>query len=303
MERVSERTGLTEQYLKRIALGERKHTRSALLLLANDLLVTPLAKRSDERSGAEKLSVVTLAQGEKKLIPTFTSEDYFLSWSQGKHQSFSVAGADLAISIPRGSSLLIDPGQAHSIELSPEQVNELSQVNEIPDPAKLSPLELPPQPAASSAPADPLLADLSILLEGYPEVGRSYFLATPGEEAEGILRLVTEGLSAERRFLLMADIAEISRMYFGIAGAIDVYDDLDMSSLGNQPAFEKLPPFYTRRSDERAKDSRLSQTVDKVVNPNGDVGSNGKLAGSISYDAERNPPSRGGTVRDFLRGK
>jgi len=45
---------------------------------------------------------------------------------------------------------------------------------------------------------------------------------------------------------LIDQIAEVSRKYYGSAGAIEVYDDLNLKTSSSWELFKTLAPFYTR---------------------------------------------------------
>lgn len=261
-------SGVIEEHLRRIKQGERGHLSSLLPLLSSDLLTTPISQMGtgDDARGAKKIRVVSLTEHGIKKIPTFTADEYCSAWSGDKYQSFTVPGADLALAIPRDAYLVIDPGQAHSIELTPDQVRELARIgfeglsegsftqSEIPPTPENIPLSPEPvlvtipeeKPKEERSAQDALFRDLSFIFSSYPEIEQAQYLSVPTAYSEGVLGLVTRNLHSDRRFLLMADIAEIARMYFGLAGAIDVYDDISVIPLDTKQLLSELHPFYFR---------------------------------------------------------
>ncbi len=272
------RTGATlEDFLKKIAHGDREHVDFALSLLSSDLLITPVTyEEVGANKQTKKIRVVTFFENDKKIIPTFTTEDYLFEWAGSKYQSFSLPGADLSLSLPADAYLRINPGTDHAVELTPEEVKRLSQAAPVslqtPAPPKE---EIAPQETVVASPSSPstvkvektkdqLLGDLRFLLERYSEVTKAYFVAMQREHSEAVIGLVTERMSPERRFLLMADVAEVSRIYFGTAGAMDVYDNVDFKSLNARNIFDNLEPFYERKETRiKKKDSPLREALTK----------------------------------------
>jgi len=115
---------VVDAYLENIAGGQTEYLSDLLLQLSDEILFTPVLSISnpDNAAGANVIKVATFSSAGRRIVPTFTSEENFIEWSAGKHQCFSVAGADLAISLPPNTWLVINPGKPASCELSPEQV-------------------------------------------------------------------------------------------------------------------------------------------------------------------------------------
>lgn len=245
--------GTIERFLGEVSQGNREHFDFALSLLSSGLLITPVSLQEDGEQRTKKVRVVTLVRGGKKVIPTFTTEDYFLSWAGSDYQSFSVPGADLALSLPGDACLVIDPGQVHSIELTADEVARLANIPEQSLEALLlqadelrSPSTPISQTESVSGATPPVLDDLSRLFKNFEEIEQAYFEELLPDRKEAALGLVLGQIAAERRFHLMAEIAELSRLHFGMAGAIDVFENTDFSTLSVRDPFAGKDPFYRR---------------------------------------------------------
>lgn len=105
------------------------------------------------------------------------------------------------------------------------------------------------------------LEKLAALFAKHGEIREAYFLETNGERSGGIVGLFCTKISAEDRFGLIAEIAEISRTVYGEGGALDVFDDLAHPSSNSWEIFSPIAPFYTlEETVERAQS--LSAKVD-----------------------------------------
>ncbi|MCB0360556.1 MAG: hypothetical protein KDD44_12995, partial [Bdellovibrionales bacterium] len=112
------------------------------------------------------------------------------------------------------------------------------------------------------------------LVRGFPEIAEAYYLNAEHEHAEGVLGLLTYGMSSERRFQLIADVAELSRNVFGEAGAIEVYDDLHEPQSGSWELFQMLVPFYSASDNfdstvgvDQAAQPRARQSQERLEAP------------------------------------
>ena len=276
---------VVESFLEKIAAGQTEYLSDLLRHLADEILYTPAVciENTGDPKGTNKIRVAMFSSEGRSIVPTFSSEEYFVDWSDGKHQCFSVSGADLALSLPGNTWLVLNPGYANDLELSPEQVSAIAAsgvVSEHPGYTPQEPVEAevrrPTQtnlraafteengmPAGAAAASDTAVtsfsfvseevcADLASVLERTPEVEEGYFEPSVGGTAQAALGLLTKRLSAERRFLLIDEIAEISRRFYGSAGAIEVYDDLHLGTSSSWELFKALAPFYTRETQEPA---------------------------------------------------
>ncbi|MCB0322227.1 MAG: enhanced serine sensitivity protein SseB C-terminal domain-containing protein [Bdellovibrionales bacterium] len=275
-----------ERYLLAIARGESASISGLLPLLSEAVLYAPVVtfENLGDSKGTSKIRVATFVSGRRTVVPVFTSEESFLDWSDGRHQCFSVAGGDLALTLPRDTWIVVNPGTLHALELSPDDVRTMSEFppeplhedaegtddiewsdapgqagvpafDEDPEDGLEFPAELfatateqdetlPLADAQSETDQEALLEELTQVLRRYPEVQEAYFQENSSEQA--VLGLLSVELEPERRFLLIDQIAELSREYYGAAGAIEVYDDLELQSSHSWELFNAITPFYVR---------------------------------------------------------
>lgn len=285
-----------EYLLNRVAAGESRLIEDLLALLADTPLYTPVSNVHDlsDSQGTNVVQVATFSRGSKKLVPTFTNEQIFREWSAGRYQCFALVGADLALSLPEGTSLAVNPGQSHYLELNRSQVKRLKSLEAAPRaggeaaPAKqeavsTDPIELqaaPERPVFQLHSADDLRLDddwvpeplfersgltdhLAQLLSRFPEVEEAYFQDHEDTGGQAALGLLCRGLDAERRFILFDELAELSRCYYGIAGAIDVFDDLDVRASSSWDLFKSLTPVYSRAEQEAGELPELQSSVER----------------------------------------
>lgn len=267
-------------YLERIKAGESSLLEPFLGAFANTVVFTPVVLFTDEKeTGAKKVRVLTLNETGKKVVPTFSSEDLFLEWAADRYQCLPVTGADLAVTLPSGTSLRINPDQPESLELTPEQVERVGG-EELPTDSTSMPDESAQQDSRTStigstgSYADEFGSDiesddersgvstistplgtevrdsLSILFQSFPEIEEAYFVENISTGPEGTLGLLCHGLTVERRFLLISEIAGVSKQFYGFAGSIECFDDLNLSNTNSWELFKTLVPFYVRGATE-----------------------------------------------------
>lgn len=275
-----------EQYLEAIYRGQDASVSVLLPALANQFVFAPLLniEHVDDERSTNRIRVATFASGLRKVVPVFTSKKIFDDWSDGRYSSFSVAGGDLALTLPKGSWLVLNPGKMHCLELSPDDVITLSKIDQpefsLPieeldaqvvarpqrfvedmadDDGKVIDLtaeNVPREHAVSPMRIErkslpDLERDLSRLFLLYPEVQEAYFSETDSSQA--VLGLLAPKLSPEQRFLLIDEIANLSRNTYGSAGAIEVYDDLNLKTSHSWALFSVLSPFYIRSEFENSE--------------------------------------------------
>lgn len=256
-----------ELYLRRIAAGEDDQLPLLMRCLSEHMLYTPVTQVAADADGkgTKKVKVASFSSGGKNIVPSFTTEEYFLEWSDGKHQCFSVAGGDLALTLPKGTWLVINPGTSSTVELSPEQLAVVA-LGEIPPPEEPAAREEEDAEAELNLepPIEEVRANLSAVLRANARIEEAYFQYYSQGATRAVLGLLTPSLSPEERFVLIDQIAEVSRRYFGTAGAIEVFDDLGLKRSSSWQLFNALTPFYERedrreepRQEASAKEGNL----------------------------------------------
>ncbi len=270
-------------YLEKVASGQTELLPDLLRHLGSEMLYTPVTEIENvgDSRGTNRIKVATLSFEDHSAVPSFTSDEHFLEWSDGKHQCFSVSAADLAMSLPQNSWLMLNPGLSSALELSPEEVSllaagevgektiasseenkysseqdyfdsgksEFSRLQEE-DIFRLLPQETPAVSSEEFAFLEQqVCADLLQVLRKHNEVEQAYFEETRDNATHVILGLFAKQLSPEIRFTIIDEIADISKRYYGKAGAIEVYDDLHIRASSSWELFKHLKPFYLRDAE------------------------------------------------------
>lgn len=279
---------VVERCLKQIASGKRELVPNLLRLLCDEIVYTPVVmfENLGDALGTNRIRVASFVEEGRKIVPVFTAEEFFLEWSDGKYQCFSVTGGDLALTLPKSSWIVINPGRSASVELNPEEIVQLSQaeplstdsssqdVQEQEQSTNEQSLEVPtrelafdadefrrhdlpefeqeetPEVSLPEADLDGLCSGLSQLLSRYSEVDEAYFHEARDGGGRAAVGLLLKHVAAERRFMLIDGIAELSRRYYGSAGAIEVFDDLYVTSSKSWELFSALTPFYVKGDED-----------------------------------------------------
>lgn len=276
------------QLCARASRGEGEVLRTVLRLLAGRTIFAPVSVMIDvqDAKGTSRVKVVTLQEGTRRTVPIFTSEEFLREWAKGEYESLPLSGGDLALTLPASTWVIVDPGQIHSLQLSPNEVEELANVEVLTDEewerdasetARAEQEALLQSAAAKVFNREELLSSLTSLFSDYPDVLEAYFLDSQGEPAGGVLGLLTRSLPVDARFELMSRIGGISRDYFGSTGAIEPYDDLNAPNAGTWELFKTLPPFYTKdENDGRSHySSYLNAKVEEAFNASAQAGDAG----------------------------
>lgn len=320
-----------ESLCNRIASGELDDLRSLIVPLSCARVYVPATSvkttvessvkstgQSDRATGEiSRVRVVTFPRkGQSSLVPAFSSRNKFNTWTQNRYEEVELLGSDLALALPSGCSIVINPGESAALTIDNEDVLLMasleqndkdfdhkpefataSKPNEGVNDKPLVRTHVTPasngvrvsrtisEPLVEcrdmleevatgsesiseslSADADPhdtigvedrdldlwnsvlrnVVAEIESVLLEYSEVEEAYF--QEGGAGHAVLGLLTKGLDPDRRFLLIDQIAEISRMFFGAAGAVEVYDDLESTTSSSWELFNALTPFYSRQN-------------------------------------------------------
>ena len=271
-----------ESLLHRVREGDAQSELALLGHLAAATVFVPAFEVQDD-SITSKVKVATFAQDRRRLIPAFTDRVSFEVWAAARYECFPIIGANLALSLPEGTWIVLNPGQPGMLELAPALVTQIPEAPE-PDPSVPIPDEsdhrariqqpseytdlldegLSPYEFVIQDDADGGLDELSeftarpdalenlnericSICATFPEVEEAYLQCDPiGETCQCVVGLLTSGLDAERRFLLIDKIAELSRELLGSAGALEVYDDLDVKTSRSWELFNALSPIYEK---------------------------------------------------------
>lgn len=235
-----------------------------LSALSNTIVYVPVHRVENVIGSVDekKVKIVTENRGEDKELSVFTEEDKFFEWS-GDHpyQCFSVAAGDLALTLPNNTWIVLDPGSEHEQVFSPEEVDYLAypiaesemQIASAEFEEDLGFVEkelpAPHTEELSQTEKASMREEIRETLSKYLSVDEGYLVDLSGQAVVGILG---EEMASEERFSLIENLAEISRKYFGEAGAIEVYDDLHSPVSTSWEMFSAQAPFFVRSADEAA---------------------------------------------------
>ena len=228
--------------LEQLSQGLVEAFTPTLRLLADAVLFAPISLSSEnEEEGIELVKLVTVFDTGRRYVPVFTEESGFNEWSNEKYQMLSLCGADLALSLPPSTHILVNPDEEHSVEFTAPEVEQLAHLDEV------------EEEISKTADVDELLEDITDILARFPGVEEGYFVESVEGETRGIVGLLTNGLNIEERFLLVCKIAELSRNEFGASSALDVFDDLHDENSSSWELFKAYTPFY-EKVDNRKKE-------------------------------------------------
>lgn len=275
---------LFDELVKEALKGGGEARLMLLREFANQMAVLPVVSYSSESDGPErkKISVATTMIAGRRQVPVFTSEDCFFAWTDGTHQCFSLLGADIAMTLPPESYLLINPGQRYSIELTPDEVRQVADnnfpvietkvasalnveddsaaVNEEPVENNIIEIKQTERESLSIPGREEVISALNKLFEEFKSISEAYFVETGGRYNGPVLGLLTKNLNTEGRFLIIEKIADLSRRLYHEAGAIEVYDDLHSASSSSWELFNAEEPIYTLSSKVPAS---LSESIER----------------------------------------
>ena len=291
-----------DECLESVRSGKGGSTSRLLQLLCDEFVFTPVktVQKLGDEQGTNKVTVASFKRKERNIVPVFTSEEHFFNWSSGKYQCFSLAAADLALTLPNDAWVMINPGHPSSCQLSPSDLKRLSQIDpsvmqtqtsfaavgreeEAGDPSESDTVSASREEifrnvsnensSLVSRDSGELVAEVTSelrqVLVNFAEVQEAYYQEVDSDHTHAVIGLLSNRVTAEKRFHLIDDIAEISRKYYGVAGAIEVYDDLDNTTSASWDLFKAIAPFYTQEQAAALRES-----------------SEGELAAEISVSSE-----------------
>jgi len=120
-------------YIEKVAEGDVSFVDRLCAQLADRLIYVPIKKEgSAPKSRQVSFEVLKLNEGEKILVPVFTSEHFLTNWCQAQGldaELISLLGADFCLALGDGSWLLIDPGAGATVELPPDDVRKIATVD------------------------------------------------------------------------------------------------------------------------------------------------------------------------------
>ena len=114
--------------LKKIADGDVSAKQKIVPRLADRLIM--VATKSSQSVGREtKISVITLRENDRKIIPIFTTMPLLKSWLEKNEivaEGMSMNCADICLSLSGERWIMVDPGTDYWCEIEPEYVKQIA---------------------------------------------------------------------------------------------------------------------------------------------------------------------------------
>ncbi len=124
---------LLEFYLNKVKAGDDGSIDDLCSRLAERLIFVPVTRSESTTPDGSvwKIKILKLKEGERELVPTFTTESFYQAWSKstglGKLQSISIFGADICAALEPGVWLSVDIGTPHEVNLQPFIVKKIAE--------------------------------------------------------------------------------------------------------------------------------------------------------------------------------
>jgi hypothetical protein len=117
--------------LKKYADGDVSVVDSVIPKLADRLVVLPTVTTStNQENGQIKVSVVTLKESNRSVIPVFTTMALLKDWlakMEINGEGLSMSGVDVALSLGTHRWLMVDPGTDYWCEFEPDIVRQIAE--------------------------------------------------------------------------------------------------------------------------------------------------------------------------------
>ena len=257
--------------LTRLELGEYSVASEAYEVFARTRFFIPVADGRSVKPIANKDDyLLFFPHLESEASFVFTTGLRLFGWAGAFQEHIHVFGDELARIYPEDTYLILNKDQSDELSISPSVVSllfefekrklEESNINSVKPTLDLSKADLAEQKKEHL-----ITTELKAALSTYQNIEEAYFLRNEEKASTAVLGIHAENIKNEDRFNLMAEVAEISKMHYGIAGAIDVLDDLHIPNSPSWEFFKVLVPFYEKGQDLSHKPQRL--TVAKSKKP------------------------------------
>lgn len=138
--------------LQKVAQGDVAAKGKIVPKLAERLVIVPtLASKNQGRE--TKVSIVTIREGERSLIPVFTTMSVLKAWltkNEIQGEGTSINCADICLALGGNRWLMVDPGTDYWCELEPAIVSQIANFEFVDDDFDDEPIPIPVKPAAPS---------------------------------------------------------------------------------------------------------------------------------------------------------
>ena len=122
-----------QSLLKKCSQGDSSALEQVVPKLADRLVVLPTITIQDEAVGSAtqvKVSIVTLKESDRSIIPIFTSMPLLKDWMSKMEiqgEGLSMSGIDVALSLGTHRWMMVDPGTDYWCELDPSTVGKIAK--------------------------------------------------------------------------------------------------------------------------------------------------------------------------------
>lgn len=246
-------------FLTLLANGDKSVVDRVLESLAKETLFIGYTK-SRESGDTVAFSVPVWVSPRKRVLPAFLVQDEFLRWSKGQHQCLPLAAGDLAAVFPEKTMLVLNPDRLNSVELTGETFR---RVMEFDADVRKTGVIMTLQGEARLGETDHLKRvsqmqeELRRTFRHYPEVTEAVYRMPDDHFPGGLLGVITSMMDPERRFFLMSEIGQLSRVYFGTVGAIEVFDDQEIRRATQWQYLTDVKSLYSQKGTERLMQDTL----------------------------------------------
>lgn len=234
-----------EKYLFRIARGELRDLEPLIPLIPPSILYVPVIE--EFMKGTEShFRMPVLERENKKYLPVFLRRSHVMTtYEKSRVTAQEVRGETLLLTLPGNVGILFEPNS--SLEVSFD-IADFGYHNPVPElPSALEDLfnddEVRSPPLVDIKKLEYVLRSV---LYSYHEVVEAFLLPCVSSYSDAILGIIRESLNDERRYELSEAIAGVSTEFYGYAGAIEIFDDLQDPNSSTWGKFQTEAPFYNR---------------------------------------------------------
>lgn len=248
-----------EKYLYRIARGELRDLEPLIPLIPPSVLFMPVLTETN-MGRQSQLRLPIMERSNKKYLPVFLRRSHVMAtYEKLRVVPQEVRGETLLLSLPPDVGILFEPNSSLEVSFDVSDFGYQKPDTE----AILEPdLSMDPElPAAledlfsDEVPKAIPLVDIKKLeyvlkteLVKYREVVEAFFIPFVSSYSDAILGILREEIDDERRYDLSEAIARISNEFYGYAGAIEIFDDLQDPNSSAWGKFQTEAPFYNREN-------------------------------------------------------
>ncbi len=260
-------TALLEQALAQMIDGDSRFREVILPLLTHARLEIPIVDQIE--SGVDtRVKFKTFQNGQRSILPIFTSKGFLQDWGGEKQESISIHGSDLFMLVNRGIFILINPESDLETAFLPLDLEDLKDRSlSFENAVKVYHRLIYSQRIRTGK--NSLRQSLVNVVSKVKPLNEVYFslerrsTESEGYVAEAHLGCVAEALTPWEKYELVAEIAALSKDLFGFAGTIEFYDDLSDPDSPNWANFKSSDLLF-RRNRARLADHIEVESVDDL---------------------------------------